>query len=218
MADNYIEKKMEDLRSGAATRHTSRRSAIGPSAAGALPGALTLHFPEMRIFVAGDATTPLGVAIIRAMREVGCKVAFSGADADRGKAMAQELGAQFHPLSAPGEGSDINVVVLPPSVAYTVRHWRGIDALIVLGGTVSDVEIFGIPCLQKVICIGAPIEPSADVVSIPLSSCSPSELAACCRLLLSAPLSLLPRRLHLSLAGVQNVFNGASNSPEAGEF
>ena len=188
---------MEDLRSGAATRHTTRRSAIGPSAAGALPGALTLHFPEMRIFVAGDATTPLGVAIVRAMREVGCKVAFSGADVDRGKAMAQELGAQFHPLSAPGEGSDVNVVVLPPSVAYTVRHWRGIDDLIVLGGTVSDDEISGIPQLQKVICIGSSSEPSADAVSIPLSPCSPSELAACCRLLLSAPLSLLPRRVHI---------------------
>ena len=196
MADNYIEKKMEDLRSGAASRHQVRRSAVGSSASGAAPGDLTLYFPEMRIFVAGNATTPLGVAIVRAMREVGCKVAFSGADADRGKAMAQELGTQFHPLSAPGEGS----AVLPPSVAYTVRHWRGIDDLIVLGGTVSDDEIFGIPCLQKVICIGALIEPSADVVSIPLSSCSPSELAACCRLLLSAPLSLLPRRLHLSLA------------------
>lgn len=196
MADNYIEKKMEDLRSGAAIRHTSRRSAIGPSAAGTVPGDLTLHFPEMRIFVAGNATTPLGEAIVIAMREVGCKVAFSGADADRGKAMAQELGAQFHPLSAPGEGR----AVLPPSVAYTVRHWRGIDALIVLGGTVSDDEISEIPQLQKVICIGASAKPSADAVSIPLPSCSPSELAACCRLLLSAPLSLLPRRLHLSLA------------------
>lgn len=200
MADNYIEKKMEDLRSGAASRHTSRRSAVGLSAAGALPGDLTLHFPEMRIFVAGDATTPLGEAIVRAMREVCCKVAFSGADADRGKAMAQELGAQFHPLSAPGEGSDVNIVVLPPSVAYTVRHWRGIDALIVLGEMISDDEISGIPCLQKVICISTYAEPSADAVYIPLLPCSPTELAACCRLLLSAPLSLLPRRLHLSLA------------------
>ena len=52
MADNYLERRMEDLRSGRLTADTARMRAKAPARN---PHRLSVVFPEMRILVAdGD--------------------------------------------------------------------------------------------------------------------------------------------------------------------
>ena len=128
MADNYLERKMEDLRSGKTQKPGSRRTSAAVSAASRHPGDYTLSYPELRVFVCGDATSPLGRAIVAALREVGLKVAFSGTDKQAGEEMARSLGAQFHPLADPTDNDRLAL-----TAAYTLRHWRSIDAVVAIG-------------------------------------------------------------------------------------
>lgn len=209
MADNYIEKKMEELRSGIhAARRTSRRTCVRQSSSGTgMPGDLTLRFAELRVFVCGDAATSLGRAVVSALREVGCKVAFSGADSARGTEMSRSLGAQFHPLRNPSDNA-----ALAASARYTISNWRGVDAVIGLGFIPSFL-----PSVSRTISLlhAAPTSllsvssassgSEAEMASFPcgasgvmrVSTCSEAEIAALCRLLLSPDAFILPSSLAL---------------------
>lgn len=98
MADNYLEKRMEDYRrsQGAAARR--------PAGAVSRPGRVIVAYPAVRVLVADGCTTE-GQAIIEAMRRMQCRVAFTGDDADAGTRLARSSGAQFHPASTPAEAA-----------------------------------------------------------------------------------------------------------------
>ena len=177
MADNYLERKMEDLRSGKTQKPGSRRTSAAVSAASRHPGDYTLSYPELRVFVCGDATSPLGRAIVAALREVGLKVAFSGTDKQAGEEMARSLGAQFHPLADP--------------TAYTLRHWRGIDAVVAIGFRPA----FHTPSLRTITLLPPSSTPSP--AAIPLQDASAAQIACLVRLLLSPDASPLPSILEI---------------------
>lgn len=84
MADNYLEKKMEDLRSGR-NGATVRRQ----KKAGALKG--------LRAFVTGGANG-IGKSIVEALRREGCTVAFCDIDKEAGEKLESVYGAKFYCL------------------------------------------------------------------------------------------------------------------------
>lgn len=118
MADNYLERKMEDYQKGKGSS-TKRRQ---PSAA-AKPGVLSVKFPPRRVFVTGGASG-IGRAIVEAFRKADCRVAFCDIDLKAGAATAQATGAQFHPVDVR------NVEALEACMARLLESWGDIDVIV----------------------------------------------------------------------------------------
>lgn len=126
MADNYLERKMEEHRSGGGS--FSYRKRLTPT--GRLSGNLVLKFPPRRVFVT-DGASSLGEVIVRAFREAGCRVAFCDVDPGRGTAVAQRSGARFYPFGVVDAMADV------------VRLWGGIDVLVNLNpASAADATVF----------------------------------------------------------------------------
>ena len=122
MADNYLEKKMEEHRRGTAARSVARR--LTP--VGERRGSVSFKIGELRILV-DDASPETGRAIVRRLREAGCKVAFSADDERAGRSLAQSSGARFYPSSF---GDSV--------YGDLVKIWGGVDMLITSGLTQID--------------------------------------------------------------------------------
>lgn len=93
MADNYLEKKMEEHRSNAGKPAVRRR--VSPT--GQRAGQITLPFPETRVFVSGPDE-----AIVRAFASAGAKVEFCCPEPEekkRSTALAELTGARFYPMT-----------------------------------------------------------------------------------------------------------------------
>lgn len=117
MADNYLERRMEDLRSGrigAAARHRTGAPAKSRHT-------LSVTFPEMRILVA-DGLSDLGKAIIKAFRSVGMKVAFCAPEQHEGNLFAQESGARYCPVAE-----------MAQALPGLEKAWGGIDLAVAAG-------------------------------------------------------------------------------------
>ena len=118
MADNYLERKMEDYRSGkGATSKVKRMSS------GAKPGGISVKFPPRRVFVTGGASG-IGRAIVEAFRKADCRVAFCDIDSKAGAATAQATGAQFHPVDVR------DVDALEACLARLLDAWGDIDVIV----------------------------------------------------------------------------------------
>jgi hypothetical protein len=109
MADNYLEKKMEDyLNPRRTARHVSARK-----------GALAAR----RALVAGGSVGAVA-PIVEALVARGCRVAFCCPAAREGTSLAQRLGARFYPMDvAEADAADICLDDL-------MACWGGVDALI----------------------------------------------------------------------------------------
>lgn len=93
MADNYLEKKMEEYRSGA-YRKPERRSPSGVKPHTAqLPCALRGAF-----IIGSERLSPLLQACATALRSTSCRTAFCCTDKSFGNATAQALGLQYYPI------------------------------------------------------------------------------------------------------------------------
>lgn len=91
MADNYLERRMEDLRAGRIASGSARPTRTSPSAQrrGQLAG--------IRAIVTGGAGL-IGSEIVKALRAEGAKVDILDTDRPRGAALAQQCGACFRPV------------------------------------------------------------------------------------------------------------------------
>lgn len=140
MADNYLERRMEDYRSGrggSRRLHASSRS-----------GRLSLPYPHQYVLVLGG-DTPAGRAVLEAFSHSGATVAFT-ASAD-GAALAQRTGARYYPMTAAeaaadmaarGEGPDVVIVCDGSAPLSEIGHLiviigqpAGIPGAIVIAGT-----------------------------------------------------------------------------------
>ncbi|MDE6794305.1 MAG: SDR family NAD(P)-dependent oxidoreductase, partial [Muribaculaceae bacterium] len=90
MADNYLEQKMEDMRSGKLRSSSPTAYPIAPR-----KGFLQVPFPPRRVLVTGGANG-IGLAITRAYINAGCKVAVFDIDKERGQQLAQNEGIRFY--------------------------------------------------------------------------------------------------------------------------
>lgn len=125
MADNYLENRMEEYRSG---RLASRSRTTPSMRAPKHDNALVLRYPPMCIAVISDSPTTLAEAVVRAFTSVGCKVAFSANDIKWGNQLAQRSGARFYPATVSTEDM----------IADTVSRWDKIDRIITLAQVVTD--------------------------------------------------------------------------------
>lgn len=123
MADNYLEKKMDDYRG------VVRRTVKNIPVRGCRSGFMELPFPPRRVLVM-DGTCNVGKCIVESLRNTGCKVAFTSSDRDKGKSLAESCGAQFHPVDL----SDVRS--MEHTVMSLCRAWGDLDVVICCG---SDV-------------------------------------------------------------------------------
>lgn len=124
MADNYLEKKMEDLRLGK-TSHT-RRTFAKPASG----GKICFEFPPRRVLVTGGANG-IGEAIADAFIKASCKVAVFDTDCNKGTAMARNRGIRF---------SEVDISVpeqLEKAFADLIEVWRDVDIIINNAGVSS---------------------------------------------------------------------------------
>lgn len=117
MADNYLEKRMEDMKAGrlkpkvASTGNAQRK------------GYVDFPFPPRRVLIAGR---PEGVALdlMRAMLKTGSKVAIFDSDKPAGEALAYNEGVRFHNVDVSNSGD------VTSAFANLTEAWRDIDILI----------------------------------------------------------------------------------------
>ena len=90
MADNYLERKMDEYRSGKRAGAPRRLTPTGQKA-----GTVTLPIERLEVFV----TSP-DIALIAAFANTGCRVSFCGEDRREGMRIAERTGARFYPYPA----------------------------------------------------------------------------------------------------------------------
>lgn len=118
MADNYLERKMEEYRNGKLHGHAVKRTPNG-----AKPGTLNVKYPPRRVFVTGGASG-IGRAIVSAFANAGCRVAFCDIDSKTGAATAQATGSQFYPVDV------TDAHALESCMDRILAAWGDIDVIV----------------------------------------------------------------------------------------
>ncbi len=118
MADNYLERKMEEHRSG---RLSQKRTPAKPQTQ--MSGYLHIPFPPRRVLVTGGANG-IGLAITRAYLRANCKVAVFDSDKEAGDRLAYAEGARFYHVDI----SDADK--LENAFLNLLKAWRDIDIII----------------------------------------------------------------------------------------
>lgn len=135
MADNYLEKKMEEHRSR--TGVTPRRH----SPTGLKPGTAAFSFGRRSIIVYGVAESPaLAAAVVRALGDTGSRVAFLSTDLAGGQRLAQSTGTRHYPWPD-SRIADVRAAMAP--VDFEVRVRPGGMVLLYPEGT---TEVSGTDC------------------------------------------------------------------------
>ncbi len=116
MADNYLEQKMEDMRSGK-LRPSSLTTATPRK------GFLQVPFPPRRVLVTGGANG-IGLAITRAYINAGCKVAVFDIDKERGQQLAQNEGIRFYHVDL------CDAKKVEESFLNLLHAWRDVDIIV----------------------------------------------------------------------------------------
>ncbi|MCM1162977.1 MAG: hypothetical protein NC339_01815 [Muribaculaceae bacterium] len=123
MADNYLERRMDDYRSG---RLSSRKSIgrIGSLTA----NSLILRYPKMNVLVYGDAKLKTLEPLLEALRGVGISVAFCSPNDKESVDLARRTGSRLYPSNFSPEDimSDLK------------HHWGRVDVVL----TFADVNYF----------------------------------------------------------------------------
>ena len=94
MADNYLEKRIEEYRSG---RLAARSRTSASMRAPRRVNQLSLTYPPMTVIMIADTLDSLVTEAVAAFTAVGCKVAFTSTDTKGSTALAQRSGARFYP-------------------------------------------------------------------------------------------------------------------------
>lgn len=120
MADNYLERKMEEYRSGNLGRRTARN--VGGST---LPkGKIAVDFPPRIVIVVGECDA-VSHGVVSRFVSAGCKTAFCSNEPKDGAALSQAFGARFYPVKKLDEDS------LGEVLCDLKQHWGRPDTLII---------------------------------------------------------------------------------------
>lgn len=118
MADNYLEKKMEDYRRGNLNRSPRQRSYMGSGNVPALP----VQSQRIALVVKNRDVTE---ALLVAFQQIGgLKVAFVGSDYREGNLLAQKYGALFV-----GESESVSDS-MNGLLSQASKRWGGIDVIV----------------------------------------------------------------------------------------
>lgn len=118
MADNYLERKMEELQSGHLGQGGSARKSQGKRS-----GVMQVSFPSRRVLVTGGANG-IGLAIVRAYLKAGCKVTVFDIDREAGETLARNEGVRFYHLDL------TDAEAIEKAFANLIMAWRDIDIII----------------------------------------------------------------------------------------
>lgn len=123
MADNYLEKRMEEYRAGKLAPKITRTAAAPQRK----PGEVTVAFPQMNALVlCGDAA--LTERVCGTFRKAGMWVAFCMADRREGARIAQTTGSRFYPYTLD------DVAKLESAMDDLAGRWGGVDVIVDLRG------------------------------------------------------------------------------------
>lgn len=121
MADNYLEQRMDDLRSG-------RLNIKVPNAAkpqsGARKGYIQTPFPSRRVLVAGGLDDEM-LGIVRIFLRTGSKVAVFDKDKVKGERLALEEGIRFVCVD-PNDPQALNI-----SLKKVLKAWLDVDIVVI---------------------------------------------------------------------------------------
>lgn len=118
MADNYLEQRMDDLRSGKLSGNLRQTAVLQRKS-----GVLQIPFPPKRVLVTGGANG-IGLAIARAFIKTGSKVAIFDKDAETGKKLAHDEGFRFHNVDV----SDS--ISLEKELNDLLKTWKDLDIIV----------------------------------------------------------------------------------------
>lgn len=125
MADNYLERRMDDYRSGRlAPRKSSSRTSLPADA-------LVMSYPPMKVLLWAPEGSEWLEPMVKALRSVGLKVAFCAPSSAQNTALGQRLGARFYPssLARQAVSDDID------------QHWGGVDLTLSFDGKSIGGEV-----------------------------------------------------------------------------
>lgn len=145
MADNYLEKKMEEHRAGGGCSSSYRRPRLTPR--GNRPGEMTVDFTPCEILI-DDIDMPGMTQVARELVAVGFKVCFSVEDIHRGAKLASTLGCRFLPPSFPLPSDAIKLRA--GEGWFELCRWR--DALrMTLTATGDPVAVMPPECIKTIV-------------------------------------------------------------------
>ena len=123
MADNYLERKMEDLRRGPVKSYSGRPSAHRT-------GYIQFPFPPKRVIIASDLASLNSIA--KAFLKADCKVAVMNSNREVGEKMAHDEGIRYYPvhLDNINELSPFSNEDLEKAFENLLEAWRDVDILI----------------------------------------------------------------------------------------
>lgn len=137
MADNFLERRMEDMRSGR-LRESLRAKAAGTTAR---PGAssgnarrLSISFPDLTLLLVADSKEALETGV-DTFRSAGLRTAFGSNDIKRGNALAQKSGARFYVYDE--ECGESEIVRITDDMR---AHWGNADFIVKASGLSGDLS------------------------------------------------------------------------------
>lgn len=119
MADNYLERRMDDYRAGKLSSPRRKHLTVSSAAPGA-DAATALEGSRVLIRCHSTSSSPRASALATMLASAGCRVAFTDTDSHGGTLLARSTGTQCHPIDMADE------VALARSVALIERRWGGI--------------------------------------------------------------------------------------------
>lgn len=119
MADNYLERRMEDMRSGKLQSHIAAKRTVAPMK----KGYLHIPFPPRRVLVTGGAHG-IGLAIVRAFLKADCKVAVFDSDKEAGEKLAAEEGVRFYNVDVADSDA------IKSAFSNLIDAWLDIDIIV----------------------------------------------------------------------------------------
>ena len=118
MADNYLEKKMEELRKGPEKTYTGRKAVQRK-------GFVQFAFPPKRVVIASEIACRNSIA--RAFLKADCKVAMIHPFQEEGERMAHDEGVRYYPFAINesfenllSAWRDVDIIVADPAEAMTL--------------------------------------------------------------------------------------------------
>lgn len=118
MADNYLERRMEDMKAGRLRPQVPTKSAAGPK-----KGVLEIPFPSRRVLVVGG-THGLPLDIVRMFLKTGSKVAVMDTDKSAGESLAYREGIRYYNIDPQSSAT------FTDAFANLLQAWRDIDIII----------------------------------------------------------------------------------------
>lgn len=146
MADNYLEKRMDDYARG---RLCAQRTA------GTTATRSGFKYPSLTVFVT-PGSSECARSVISAFVEAGCRVCFDGCAMTQGNRMAQNTGARFYNLAPDG------------IVAHLQSRGEHIDVLVELDGCDAST-LRSVLCPDKTVSVSGQSARGAAIMALALA-------------------------------------------------